>query len=169
MEIYSAGAAGSTTGAASRLPETDLGKEAFLKLLVTQLENQDPLNPTSNEQMIAQLAQFSSLEEMQNLNENILGLAVLQQNNALLSQLTDSSALIGRTVSYEDPSTGEQAAGRVDSVKISQDGLAVLNVDGVDVPLAYVTEVEGESAADSGDATSEDEGHDDTGDSDDDA
>ena len=133
---------------ASALPDSALGKEAFLELLVTQLKNQDPLNPTSNEDMIAQLAQFSSLEEMQNLNENILGLAVLQQSNALLAQLTDSSALIGKSVAYIDPETGEQSSGVVDSVKISEDGIAVLNIDGLDVPLANVLEVQGEPSTD---------------------
>ena len=143
MEVNGVGAAETHTSTTAA-SETALGKEAFLELLVTQLENQDPLNPTSNEDMIAQLAQFSSLEEMQNLNENILGLAVLQQSNALLSQLTDSSALIGRTVNYQDPLTGAEASGQVDSVKITEDGIAVLNVDGLDVPLANVLEVTGD-------------------------
>ena len=40
----------------------DLGKDAFLKLMITQLQNQDPLNPAKNEDFIAQLAQFSSVE-----------------------------------------------------------------------------------------------------------
>lgn len=150
MEVNAVGASGTQTSTAAS-SQTALGKQAFLELLVTQLENQDPLNPTSNEDMIAQLAQFSSLEEMQNLNENILGLAVLQQSNALLSQLTDSSALIGRTVNYQDPLTGEPASGQVDSVKITEDGIAVLNVGGLDVPLANVLEVTGDDGGSSAD------------------
>lgn len=53
-------------------PKNDLDKDAFLRLLTTQLANQDPLNPMEDKEFIAQLAQFSSLEQMQNLNKNIV-------------------------------------------------------------------------------------------------
>lgn len=117
-----------------------LGKESFMKLLVSQLKNQDPINPASNDEMLAQLAQFSSLEELGELNDNVVGLAVLQQSNALMDQLTSSSALIGQHVKYGDPDTGNEVWGDVGSVKI-QDGLAVLSINGKDVPLVNVLEV----------------------------
>lgn len=50
----------------------DLDKDAFLRLLTTQLANQDPLNPIEDREFIAQLAQFSSLEQMQNLNKTFV-------------------------------------------------------------------------------------------------
>jgi flagellar basal-body rod modification protein FlgD len=125
-------------------PTQDLGKDAFLQLLVSQLRNQNPLEPTSNDQFIAQLAQFSSLEEMQTVNENLVGLAVLQQSNALMAQLTDSSALIGKHVQYDDPASGESKVGSVGSVRL-EEGMAILRIDGQNVPLASVTEVTGDS------------------------
>lgn len=53
-------------------PKNDLDKDAFLRLLTTQLSNQDPLNPIEDREFIAQLAQFSSLEQMQNLNKSLI-------------------------------------------------------------------------------------------------
>jgi len=144
-------------GASSTTGTENLDRDAFMTLLVAQMKNQDPLAPTTNEDFVAQLAQFSSLEEMQGVNENLVGLAVLEQSNALMSQLTDSTALIGKAVQYTDPTTAEEKVGTVSSVKL-QDGLAVLRIDGQDIPLVNVTEVTGpeavtDDAGDSGDSS----------------
>lgn len=143
--------AGAATGAAAGQA---MGKDAFMKLLVNQIKNQDPMAPTDNQQFIAQLAQFSSLEQMTTMNENIVGLAVLQQNNALLDQLTSSSALIGQHVTWADPTTGQSRDGVVSSVKLV-DGLAVLRVGTEDVPLGAVEEVDGAPQADAGTGTTD--------------
>ena len=58
-----------STSTSSTTGTTDLGKEAFLQLLVTQMQNQDPLNPSTDTQFVAQLAQFSQLEQLQNLTD----------------------------------------------------------------------------------------------------
>ena len=137
----SSSATSSSTGTSAN---SALGKDAFMKLLVSQLKNQDPMAPTDNSQTLAQLAQFSSLEQMQQLNDNVVGLALLQQNNALMSQLTQSSALIGQSVKYTDPSTNAVRTGTVNSIKI-KDNLAVLSIGGEDVPLGNITEVLGAS------------------------
>jgi len=52
----------------SRTPNSNLDKDAFLRLLVTQLQYQDPLNPVDDKEFLAQMAQFSALEQMQNMN-----------------------------------------------------------------------------------------------------
>lgn len=122
--------------------DTNLGKDAFMELLVTQMKNQDPMNPQSNEDFVAQLASFSSLEQMEQMNENLLGMALLDESNALLSQLTEGSALIGKNVNWIDPATGAEKSGEVESIKI-QDGLSHLKIGGAEVPLFFVTEVTG--------------------------
>ena len=138
---------------ADSIGRNQMGKEAFMELLVQQLKNQDPLSPMDNDQFISQLTQMSSLEGIQNLNDNLVGLAMLQQGNALMSQLTQSSALIGKEVTYMDYDTGEERIGAVQSVKI-QDGLAVLNIDGTDVPLASVMEITNPDGGVDGDSES---------------
>ena len=145
-----------SSAAATATGSNKLDKASFVTLLVQQMKNQDPLAPTDDQAFIAQLAQFSSLEQMQDLNDNIVGLAVLQQTNALLSQLTQSSALIGQQVVYLDPETSEATSGVVGSVRI-EDGLAVLDVGGVDVPLGNVVEITGPAGED-GPAEGEDGG-----------
>lgn len=76
-------------------PTNELGKDAFLQLLVQQMQYQDPLAPTDNAQMIAQLAQFSSLEQMNNLNE------AFEELSGNIDQLNflSASSMIGREVS----------------------------------------------------------------------
>ena len=143
MPVSNINSTTSTTSTAATGTSTPaLGKDAFMKLLVNQMRNQDPLSPADNSQYVSQLAQFSSLEQMQTLNDNIVGLAVLQQNNALMSQLTQSSTLIGQEVRYTDPSTQALKTGVVTSVKVDN-GLAVLAIGGSTVPLANVSEVLG--------------------------
>ncbi len=51
--------------------DNEMGKEAFLRLLTTQLQNQDPIDPVKNEDFVAQLAQFSSLEQLQSINQTL--------------------------------------------------------------------------------------------------
>jgi flagellar basal-body rod modification protein FlgD len=122
-------------------PSSDaLGKDAFMGLLVEQMKNQDPMNPQSNEDFIAQLASFSSLEQMEQMNQNLLGMALLEESNALLSQLTEGAALIGKQVSWTDPTTGIGGSGIVDSIKLSE-GLSMLQVNGLQVPLYQVGEI----------------------------
>jgi len=77
---------------------SSLGKDDFLKILVTQLQNQDPVNPVNGDQLAAQLAQFSSVEQLQNINTT---LSNTSDQNLLLNQAinnTMATTLIGKTV-----------------------------------------------------------------------
>lgn len=72
----------------------ELGQEDFLALLTTQLSSQDPLKPTENTDFIAQMAQFSSLEGMNQLNKSFSSLS----SSLVSNQALQASALVGRTV-----------------------------------------------------------------------
>lgn len=83
---------GSTEPAASQ--SSVLGKEDFLNLLITQLQNQDPLNPTDSTEFTAQLAQFSSLEQLSNVNDNLEQL----QNYQAAANNSQAVSLLGKEV-----------------------------------------------------------------------
>jgi flagellar basal-body rod modification protein FlgD len=71
-----------------------MGKDAFLQLLVTQLKNQDPLSPQDNGAFVSQLAQFSSLEGINNLNDSVNNIS----SNYSSSQALQASSLVGRSI-----------------------------------------------------------------------
>ena len=110
-----------------------LGKDDFLKLLIGQMKNQDPLNPTDSSQYMSQMTQFSILEQTTNL---------AQSQAATAANEYDSQAvgLIGKTVTYTKPDLST-ATGVVQRVTFSKNGpaLTVGGVDGID-PVT-VTEV----------------------------
>ncbi len=108
-----------TNSTKSTVGTDELGKDAFLQLLTTQMQYQDPLNPSTDTEFIGQLAQFSALEEMQNLN----------------STMVNSSAygLVGKNVimavgSSTGTDTPEYVAGYVQYVEMV-DGKAYLGIE----------------------------------------
>ena len=72
----------------------ELGKNEFMKLMIAQMENQNPLEPQDNGEFISQLAEFSSLEEMQGISSSVNNLSSQFQS----SQALQASAMVGRTV-----------------------------------------------------------------------
>ena len=110
-----------------------LGKDDFLKLLVGQLQHQDPLAPSDDQQWIGQMAAFSQLEQVSNMAASTEKIVDTLNTNGALS-------LIGHTVTYLDSSGGSHT-GNVDTVDMA-DGKATLTVDGVaGVDSGSVTQV----------------------------
>jgi len=86
----------SSSGTSTETPQT-LGKDDFLKLLTAQLKAQDPLNPMDGTNFVAQLAQFSSLEQLTNINSQLTTMAASQAS----MQNTIATDLIGKSVTFE--------------------------------------------------------------------
>src|SRR5919199_529274 len=97
-----------TTTGATGVPGSKLGKQDFLKLLMAQLQNQDPLKPMDDSQMIAQMAQFSALESTQNLT------GVIQQSSNMQTVI-QAGALIGKYIQAVD-GDGTTISGAVSGV-----------------------------------------------------
>ncbi len=109
----------------------------YMKLLVTQLQNQNPLEPLDNKDMSAQLAQFSQLQQTENLNTSFS--KVLES-----VQRSYASSLIGKEVSFKVPAadgTLQTQTGDVDEVVIGADGTLLLRVDDRQVKLADVSSI----------------------------
>lgn len=112
-----------TTGTAQSAAEritglNDLGKDDFLKLFVTRLANQNPLEPVKDEQFIAQLAQFTQLEQLYNMNDNLENSL---EWSSMLSQTinnTMATSLIGRDVRVDS-----------ESVVLDESGPATINFE----------------------------------------
>lgn len=121
-------------GPAARNDQSQLGKDSFLQLLVAQLKYQDPMQPAGNTEYIAQLAQFSSVERLTNISDQL----------SLAGQdLGSSSSLIGKTVqwqAYAGMNTNETSTytGTVDSV-VLKDGLQYIVSGGQQVPIDAVS------------------------------
>ncbi len=113
---------------------SELDKKDFLALLSAELSNQDPTEPVDSKELVLQLSQFSTLEAITNLNDNLDSF----MDNTTVSTL---SSLIGKQVTYYDSNLGSSVIGDVDSVKFSDDGSIKLSVDGVDVDPSYVTSI----------------------------
>lgn len=99
----------------------DLDKDAFFELLTTQLSHQDPLEPMDNTEFVSQMAQFSSLEQMENMNGNMEQFLKNQS-------LAETAGLIGKTVETIDSESGQQFLGQVNRVERDEDGEIYLHL-----------------------------------------
>ena len=124
------GATGATPSASIAAKSKELGdKDTFLKLLVAQLKYQDPSNPADSTQFLAQTAQFTQVEKLGKIADLISA-----------QQLIGASALVGRTVTYQD-ADGNTFSGVVTKTKLNGDSEPTLVVGNTDVQLSKVTEV----------------------------
>jgi len=123
-----------STGAASTQGGgPTLGKDDFLKLLIGQMQNQDPLSPQDPSQQMGQLTQFSILEQLTNLTQTSTASAANNYDN-------EAVALLGKTVTYTK-SDASSATGVVQKVTFSKDGPS-LTIDGTaGIPPVAVTGV----------------------------
>ena len=124
-----------TATATAEVNRTDqMGKDTFLKLLVAQMRYQDPSNPTSSSEFMAQTATFTQVEKLEQL---------ATQNTALLTmqRALSAGAMVGHTVSYTGED-GTTTTGTVSAVRLGgTDGEPQAVVGGVTVPMGRLTEV----------------------------
>src|SRR5919107_727724 len=99
-----------------------MGKDQFLKLFVTQLQHQDPMNPMQDQDFMGQMASFSTLEQVTNM-------AKANEVMAANLSLSQSVGLIGRTVTWTDAAKATHT-GVVENVNQTKDGKTVLTVNG---------------------------------------
>jgi flagellar basal-body rod modification protein FlgD len=123
----------STPPATSALPTDGLDREAFLKLLVAQLKYQDPTKPADTSQLLAQTAQLTMVDR---LNE----MAAAYQESATAQRLSLAGTMVGKDITFIDPD-GMPVTARVDSARVA-DGSLVLSAGPYDVPYDAITSVE---------------------------
>lgn len=132
-----------------------VAQNQYLQLFATQLQHQDPLEPTKNEDFLAQLAQFSSVESLQNMNsqftsfgqklDKLIGVTAGSGNSSLstLQSLNAGAGLLGKSVQYGPDATN---VGIVDQIK-PDNGSILVRIGDQFVPIANILSVEENSAS----------------------
>ena len=117
----------------------NLKPEDFIKMMVTQLQNQDPMQPTSNQDLLAQMSQIGQLETSTQLQTVLQGLA-------LQTQIGSASSLIGKSVQGMD-ANNNTIQGLVTSVKVQSDGVSLQLDNGQALSLSRVTAISSGSSS----------------------
>lgn len=139
MEITAANAINPQSNAQAAASQRDVGNknlnmEDFMKLMIAQMTNQDPLEPVSDQEFMAQMAQFSSLEEMSSMNDTLSNFVQQQSNMA-------AGTYLGREVVLQG-ANGEEISGLVTAVNSkTSDGKVTVTVDGEDYQLNAIKTV----------------------------
>lgn len=117
----------------------DLKTEDFIKMMITQLQNQDPMDPAKNQDLLAQMSQIGQLQSATTLQDSLKGMVV--QN-----QIGSAASLIGKSVQGLD-GNDDPVTGVVTSVRVQQDGVSLELDNGTTLPLTRVTSIGGNSTA----------------------
>lgn len=133
MPINPIDAANQTSAAAQPRQQGILGKDDFLKLLIGQLQHQDPMSPSDPSEQMGQMTQFSILEQLSNLAQS-------QQATASNDYDQQAVALIGRTVTYTRRD-GSTASGVVEQVTFTSRGPTLTIGGDSGIPPVVVSEV----------------------------
>lgn len=134
--VTSSGAAGAT-----QLSTAQQSQDQFLQLLVTQIQNQNPLDPMSNEEFTSQLTQFSMLEQLESLNANVtqeMGYSQSLNNTMMLGLVGRQAVVAGDGVTVAD---GEPGATRLDAEGPGTATVQVMDADG-EVVRTFVRSVD---------------------------
>lgn len=113
---------------------SDVATTDFLNLLTVQLRNQDPISPVNQEDFISQLAQFSSLEQLESLNSTF-------EEVLRVGQINQGISLVGQEAEYTDPLTGENRTGVVERL-FSDEGPVNLLINGDRIGLDLISGVQ---------------------------
>ncbi len=108
-----------------------VNQDEFLRLFVAQLQNQSPMDPLKGADFIAQLAQFSSLEQLTNLNASFA-------DNLKFQQLAGGSEFIGKKATYVDLAAGGTTEGVIQGA-ITRDGSISLVIQNGEIPISDIT------------------------------
>ncbi|PLR97271.1 flagellar hook assembly protein FlgD [Bacillus sp. T33-2] len=123
-----------------------LGKDDFLKILMTQLKNQDPLNPMQDKDFVAQMATFSTLEQITNMGSSIEKLVKVQEQN----NLTTYTPFVGKevtwhTISQPEDGSGKpvitEGAGKVASIQFNDGNVKFILEDGTELEPGNISQI----------------------------
>jgi flagellar basal-body rod modification protein FlgD len=126
-------AAAGTTGTAVSRSDTNMGENDFLQLMMVQLKNQDPSNPSDPTQYLSELANFSTLEQETQIAQS-------SQTSAAQQQTASALGLLGHTVTYTD-ANGATQTGTVSKVNFSSSGPSLTVGSDTGVTLGDITQV----------------------------
>lgn len=133
--VNSGSLSGSLTGG------TNVNKDQFLELLVTQLQNQDPLEPVKNEDFLAQLATFSQLEEQQATHDTLKNMVSLQTAALSMSSLSQGAAIIGKEVEFVPDGVGDETRTGLVSGILFEPGGVMVQIGDEKIPLGNVVAI----------------------------